>query len=260
MRGGILGRYGDQGSPGTTGSGGNQQETVVGLLGRSQRADLPIRKTFVQQGRGRVRKPGPLATLVRHHDERALDLYLLVHAVCSGDGFHVTMPAGVWARAIGISDTGSARSTISKAFRRVEDLAVLTRTRDGSRSKATLLDEGGHGDPYDHPGPAKQAYLKVPHAYWNEQWHLKLDLSAKAILLIALSLDDDFILPIKWAPDWYGISSDTMNRGLVDLRQAGLLDLRLTTKTAPSHHLVSLRSTTTPFKHHSVRYASPKRR
>jgi len=172
-------------------------------------------------------------SLVRSHDERALDLYLLAHAVCSGGDYDVTLPAAVWARAIALSNSASGRSTTSKAFRRLEELGVISRSRDGSRSKITLLDEGGSGDPYAHPGPGKEPYLKLPHVYWTAGWHHKLGLRAKAVLLIALSLDDGFVLPIERAPDWYGISADTANRGLLDLRGAGLLDVEERIKTAP---------------------------
>lgn len=170
------------------------------------------------------------------------------------------MPAGVWARAIGLANTGSGRSTVSKAFRRLDELGLVGRTRDGSRSKATLLDEGGHGGVYDHPGPAKQPYLKVAYPYWEASWHLKLDLRAKAVLLIALSLDDGFVLPIERAPDWYGISADTTNRGLLELRDAGLLDLQLTTKTAPLAPDGIAQESTTGSRRPSGRCASPSRR
>jgi len=193
----------------------------------------PIRKTFVQQGKGRVRTPGPLASLVRSHDERALDVYLLAHAVCSGGNFDVTLPVAVWARTIALSNSPSGRSTTSKAFRRLDDLSVVSRCRDGSRSKVTLLDESGSGDPYVHPGAAKEPYLKLPHAYWIDAWHHKLGLRAKAVLLVALSLDDGFVLPIERAPNWYGFSADTVNRGLLDLRGADLLQVEERVKTAP---------------------------
>lgn len=81
--------------------------------------------------------------------------------MCSGDGFDVTMPAGVWARTIGLANTNSGRSTVSKALRRLDELGLIERSRDGSRSKATLLDESGHGDPSEHLGPSKQPYLKL---------------------------------------------------------------------------------------------------
>lgn len=216
-----------------------QADTIMALLERSNRSEVPIRKTFLQQGAGKVRIPGPVATLIRNHDERALDLYLLVHAVCSAGDFDITLPAGAWARAIGLANNASGKSTVSKAFRRLEDLRLLRRARDGSRAKVTLLDESGQLDdsddllPYVHPAPLKQQYLKLPHAYWEDFWHLRLDLRAKAVLLIALSLDDGFTLPIERAPDWYGISADTANRGLQDLRTHGLLDLDISTKKAP---------------------------
>lgn len=208
-------------------------ETIVALLERSGREEVPIRKTFLQQGAGRVRTPGPIAALVRSHDERALDFYLLAHAVCSAGDFDVTLAAGVWGRAILLSNSSSSRSTVSKAFRRLEDLKLLSRSRDGSRSKVTLLDESGNGESYRHPASGTQRYLRLPHAYWGDEWHLKLGLRAKAMMLIALSLDDGFVLPIEKAPDWYGISADTANRGLLDLRNVGLLDVEKRTKKAP---------------------------
>jgi hypothetical protein len=210
-----------------------QQETISALLERSNRTDVPIRKTFLQQGQGKKRDPGPVASLVSHHDERALDLYLLVHAIASGGDFDVTLAAGTWARALGLSASKSSLSAVSKAFRRLDDLGLLTRRRDGSRSKVTLLDESGSGDDYTHPATRRQAYLKLPHAYWDGQWHLTLDLPAKVVLLIALSLDDGFILPIDRVPAWYGISADTANRGLLTLQAADLLAFDLTYKTAP---------------------------
>lgn len=101
-----------------------QAETIAAFLERSKRADVPIRKTFVQQGQGKVRDPGPIASLVSNHDERALDLYLLAHAAASADPFDIVLPADTWARALGMSATASARSAVSKTFRRLELLGL----------------------------------------------------------------------------------------------------------------------------------------
>lgn len=121
-----------------------QQDTIRDLLKRSKRDHVPIRKTFLQQGAGRIRTPGPLAELCRRQDERALDLYLLFHATASADPFDVVLPAGVWARAIGLSATStSARSAVSKAWRRQEDLRLIRRERSGNFSRVVLLDESG---------------------------------------------------------------------------------------------------------------------
>lgn len=212
----------------------SRNDTIAALLDRSNRDHVPVRTTFLQQGTGRRRTPGPLAALVSNRDERALDLYLLYRSVTSSGDYDVTLGAGVWARALGLSDSPSALSAVSKASRRLDRLKLIARSRDGSRAKITVLDESGTGDPYTHPGSARgQRYLKLPHAYWTDAWDLKLNLAAKAVLLIALSLDDGFVLPAERAPDWYGISADTAQRGLATLRDHGLLDLNVTSKPAP---------------------------
>jgi len=44
------------------------------------------------------------------------------------------------------------------------------------------------------------------------------------MLLVALSLPDGLYLPSEQADDWYGISPDSADRGLRELRKAALLD------------------------------------
>lgn len=88
-----------------------------------------------------------------------------------------------------------------------------------------LLDEGGHDEPYTRSATRKERYLKVPHAYWTDSLHLKLSLPAKVMLLIALSLDDGFPLPVARAKDWYGISSDTVKLGRQHLAELANLNL-----------------------------------
>lgn len=211
-----------------------QQDTIHELLERSKRTELPIRKTFLQQGTGRVRTPGPLAELCRRQDERALGLYLLFHAAASAHPYDVVLPAGVWARAIGLAPTSaSARSGVSKALRRLEDLRLIRRERAGNRSRVVLLDESGTGEDYTHPAECGERYLKLPYAYWEAGWYLHLELPAKVVLLIALGLNDAFPLPAERARDWYGISPDTAQRGLAELEGHGLIDVDQRFKRAP---------------------------
>lgn len=210
-----------------------QLDAIQELLERSKRAELPLRKTFLQQGTGRVRTPGPLAELCRRQDERAFELYLLFHAAASADPYDVVLPAAAWARAIGLGPTTSARSAVSKALRRLEVMRLVRRERTGNRSAVVLLNEAGTGEAYTHPAEDDERYLKLPYAYWEEGWHLKLELRAKVVLLIALSLSDAFLLPSDRARDWYGISPDTVQRGLRELQGHGLLDVDQRFKTAP---------------------------
>lgn len=78
-------------------------ETREELLRRSKRRNqaVPIRNTFVQRGTQRRPEPGPLADLVRRHDELALDLYTFALALATAPPFAVKRRAEVWARAMG---------------------------------------------------------------------------------------------------------------------------------------------------------------
>lgn len=205
-----------------------QQETIEELLAQSGRGIVPIRKTFVQQGRGANTSPGPLASFVAAHDDRGLDAYLLLHALASAEPWNCSYPAGTWVRALDLASDASpssARGAVSKVMKRLEDRQLVRRSRSGRRASVTLLREDGSGETYDHPHKSGDArWLQLPYAYWLQQHFLKLSLPAKALLLVALSLPDGFYLPSERAPEWYGISPDSTEKGLRELRNAGLLD------------------------------------
>lgn len=54
------------------------------------------------------------------------------------------------------------------------------------------------------------------------------------MLLVALSLSDDFILPERRAREWYGLSPDSAGRGLRGLKDRGLIYERVMQKAAPA--------------------------
>ncbi len=205
-----------------------QRETIQDLLTQSGRGIVPIRKSFVQQGRGKDTRPGPLASFVTAHDTRALDAYLFVHALASHEPWNCDYPAGTWVRTLGLGNTAtpaSARGAVSKVMKRLEDRNLVKRGRSGRRASVILLREDGSGEPYEHPHRAGDGnWLQLPYTYWSEGHFLALSLPAKAMLLVALSLQDDFYLPSEKAGDWYGISPDSADRGLRELRKAALLD------------------------------------
>lgn len=206
-----------------------RHETITDLLDQAKRAAVPIRRTFVQQGRGRETRPGPLASFVASHDTRGLDAYLLIHALASAGEWDCTYPSGTWVRAFGLTDTAempSARGAVSKITRRLADKKLIVRSRSGRTSALTLLREDGSGEPYEHPAKAKEPYLQLPHAYWLDEHYQQLSLPAKAMLIVALSLPDDFYLPAERAKRWYGVSEDSAARGLRELEKKNLLDWR----------------------------------
>ncbi len=208
----------------------DQTATIAALLGRSGRTAVPIRKTFIQQGKGRIRVPGPLRDLAHARDHAALDLYLLIHALASHEPWDASLFQAAWARALRGSESATAKSSVSKALGRLVDLNLVERERDGRKMRITLLHEDGSGADYSRPVKAKDGlWLNLPHEYWTEGWHLKLGarqhpMRAKTLLLISLSLADGFYLVQDHSQDWYGLSPDFIGGGLADLRDAGLLD------------------------------------
>jgi hypothetical protein len=222
-------------------SAATQQETVVAFVEASDRRGraAPLRRQFVQGGRQGVPVPGPLSAMVRSRDEIALDLYLLHRARASSAPFDVATHSAVWARAVGLSiaeDLGSA--AVSKVWRRLDEkYKVVRRERRGRIAKIIALREDGSGRPYEIPSGSSwnERYFKIPFAYWldPESWHSTLSLRGKAALLIALSLPSPFILPSERAPAWYGISADTLERGLHELTALGVLGRVLKVRKAP---------------------------
>lgn len=181
---------------------------------------------FVQQGHRKETRPGPLATFIASHDERALDAYLFIHALACSEPWDCEYPSGMWIRAFGLAETAtmtSARGVVSKIMKRLESRKLIRRGRSGRTATVTILREDGTGEKYERPVRKDDYWFHLPHAYWTDGYHQMLSMPAKTMLLIALSLQDDFYLPLDKAPDWYGISRDSAGRGLRELETQNLL-------------------------------------
>lgn len=219
------------------GASGSQDTLEALLQGRSsRRAFVPVARSFLQYPRAGG-GPGPLSAFVRSRRKRALDLYLLIHAVASAPPFDVNFPAQVWARALAMPASRGSSVQISTTLSWLEAQGLIETSRVGAGRRIVLLADDGTGRPYTHPGLEPQetrvGYLKLPVSYWLDQWHLSLDLPATAVLLIALSLPKRFLLPQNHGADWYGVSRDTIRRGLKTLQARGLISFRVVTKSAP---------------------------
>ena len=218
----------------------DRQFTIEYYLERSKREALPLALGFLQ-GRNEQNRPvpGPLSHFVRRGRETALEQYLLLHAIASGEteGFDVRLGAATWARAIGgyfDPKTGvieaAALHAVSRNWAFLKEIRLIETERVGRKVRARLLADDGSGGAYQHIGAGMKGkklnghgYLKLPYAYWRQGWHEKLSLSAKAMLLIALYQGDGFSLPYNKLSGWYGISEATGQRGLRELRERGLL-------------------------------------
>jgi hypothetical protein len=221
----------------------DRQYTIDTYLTRSGRDALPLDRGFVQKRSAEgTRAPGPLHEFVKRGREPALEQYLLAHSFASKDDegrFDVRLPGTAWARAIGGHFDGTtgkvepaALHLVSRNWRFLEERKLIARERVARRTRIWLLADDGDGEPYVHPGAGRLGkrlddgalgYFQLPYAYWRERWHEKLDLPAKAMLLIGLSLGDGFPLPYGQVQKWYGISASTAERGLTQLHDLGLL-------------------------------------
>jgi hypothetical protein len=213
----------------------NKEKTVDALLTGAKRDHLPLAHSFLQRKtRGGKRSPGVLSEFVRTGAERPLAQYMLVHAVASGNDFGVARDSKVWARAMGLDFTlPASRTAVSKNWAWLERHKLIRRERRGRLSKVILLRDDGSGRTYKHPRKVGEPYLRLPYVYWREGWDTRLDLPSVAILLIALSLGDGFILPHRQVSQWYGISSSTLSNGVAGLERHGLLEVRRHKKEAP---------------------------
>ncbi len=214
-----------------------QQAALDELLKRSRRDAVPIRRAFVQ-ARQPGGGPGPLASFVTDRRRRALDLYLLLHAAASRPPWTVELSAVVWGRLLGLTGR-SAAVTVSRQWAWLEQSQLVTTARAGRRTRVTLLREDASGAPYRHPAvgdgetPPDGDYFMLPHAYWRAGMQDWVDTRSKAMLLIALSLGDNFIMPLASVHDWYGLSRDSARAGLRGLRGRGFLDVHERQKPAP---------------------------
>lgn len=205
-----------------------QVATIRALVEKSGGEDrvTRIRRTFVQQGEQHDPRPGPLSAMIRAHDERALDLFLLHRMAAVRPPWDVTLHSAVWARGIG-APPQSGGVSVSRAFRRLDEkYRLVERTRHGHQSQVFALREDGHGEPYTRPaGTGGDVFFRLPPDYWlaEDRWFSTLPFAAKGMLLIALSLKSGFRLPFHEAPRWYGVSADTAERGLRILCDRGIL-------------------------------------
>jgi len=211
----------------------SQIDALTELLGSSRRDFVPIRKHFVQLRDDEENPlPGPLAKVVRRGVPTALDQLLLLHARAAGrpDGeelnYDVGLSARVWARLLGLAEDESGRRTVGRNWKALTDAKLVAVRRVGRQITATPLCEDGSGEPYSHPKNTGDRYLKVPYAFWLDGHAAKLKLPGLALALIACSNADWFPLPFDRGPSWYGVGTSTVERGIRELRRAGLIENR----------------------------------
>jgi hypothetical protein len=200
-------------------------ETLADLLSpvrQRRRISTPIRRGFLQDTEGEGVE-APLQWFVTERRERALDLLMLLHCTASAEPWDVAMPAMAWARALDMPETIGSETTISKNWSWLESKRLIRSERSNRVRRVYMMLENGSGDDYLRPDGRNRGFFGLPFVYFTGRWHREISLPGKAVLLIALAQPATFTLVTERAAGWYGISADTLQRGLDELRDLGLL-------------------------------------
>lgn len=204
-----------------------RRDLLEPILDGTNRAFVPIRRTFLQLPKGTIGPRGStLAYLARN--SFALDAYLFIHALASSSAPHVARyPAATWVQLVRLDETATfeaAKARWSKVVTKLTALRLIERERKGNEMIYRLLDEEGTGGPYTRPKKAEEGHwLRLPHSYWLSDFDHSLTHPEKLMLLIALDQVEDFRLPLDQSHNWYGISEATARRGLRGLEERELL-------------------------------------
>ncbi|WP_415940320.1 hypothetical protein [Streptomyces sp. 039-1] len=162
----------------------------------------------------------------------ALELLLLVYAVTTRGDFGVTERSQLWARAAGIymwPDKG-ASVAVSRQWEHLEKLGLIERRQHGRLKRIVKRHEigqvGNMTANYTVPtGTKSDVYFRVPFTYSREDWHRKLNMPGKAVLMAAMSRrKETFTLPQDTrGARALGLSRHTMARGIEELLKHDLL-------------------------------------
>lgn len=215
-------------------------DTRAEMLRLSARGYTQLRHVLVQLPDSEASRGSTLARMVRARKHRALLLYLLLLASWPWlADRREPLPAGVWVRALTAPKglTWSA-STLSRAWKDLEDLGLIDRHREDRLLRVTPRREDGVG-PYDPPGGRKDrwnAYFALPDAFWDNEWFARLSLPALAMMLVVAketNAKTEMWLTYPKAEPWYGLKPQTAQKGLKELESWNLVHRRKEVIKAP---------------------------
>lgn len=184
-----------------------------------------------------------LGPMVTDRKRRSLVLYLLL-LTCwpwleSTDG-EPLLPAASWARGLRtVKGRSWNPSLISQAWVDLEERQLITKVRRPHGLIVKPRREDGAAD-YTAPGSVAddfyETYFVLPGEFWTEEWFERLSLPALAMLLIIAgetSEKQEVRLTNKDTAKWFGMSARSVESGIKDLMDSGLLSERLVRVKAP---------------------------
>lgn len=205
---------------------------------QSKRTEIRIRTRFIrdlEQPEGGTADT-PMLRLVRRGDRDSitLRLYMALLWISVARPYDSTVSSRRWAQLLGIDQSTNYRRRVTEAIKRLEDEQLIkVERKKGAVSTIILLDEGGGGRPYKSPSNAKNpknAWIKVPTSFWQENAFYSLSTPAVAMLLAILADTHKDTGYAWWSVSHFerriGLSQSTRARGVKELQEKGFLKVK----------------------------------
>lgn len=216
-----------------------QSAVLANALKRQTGRDaIPVRSRFVRELGNPIGKVAntPLKNLVRRGDRDGITirLYLGLLWISTAPPYDSTVSAERWAHLLALDLKTNYRRRVYEAFQRLENQKLIkVKRQPGAVSTVMLLDEGGKGVAYKAPRQARRAadaWIKVPSGLWQKEEFYDLKTPGLAMLLAILADTSPKTGYAWWSPAHFerriGLSQSTRSRGVAELRDAGLLEIR----------------------------------
>jgi len=213
--------------------------TMANALKRQTgRNEIPLRTRFLRDVNNPMGKAAitPLSNLVGRGDRDGVTirLYLGLLWISVARPYDSSVSAERWAQLLALNPETNYRRRIYTALERLENQKLVkVDRRAGAASTITLLDEGGSGQPYSAPvqaGRPENAWVKVPVDLWQREEFYGLKTPGLAMLLVVLADTSPKTGYAWWSPAHFerriGLSQSTRSRGVAELRDAGLLEVK----------------------------------
>ncbi len=182
-----------------------------------------------------------LARMVTGRRHRELLLYMLLISSWNWLSKQEEPLAGaVWIRAL--TAPGSltwSPSTLSRSWRHLEDLGLIEKRARQDRLVRVTPRREDAGEAYTPPAGRDDrwnTYFILPDSFWRDEWFAKLSLPALAVLLVVAketSYRKECWFTYNRMDAWYGLKARTVQTGVKELSEAGLLLTREEPVDAP---------------------------
>lgn len=217
-------------------------ETRAEMTRLSARGYTQLRHILVQLPERDKPRASTVSRMLSGRKHRALLLYILLLTAWPWlNERRKPLGADVWIRALTADGAPTwSPSTLSRAWADLEELDLVTKSREGRRARTIPRREDG-GDDYEVPGGRQDrwnTYFVLPDEFWNEQHFAELSLPALVMLLVVLketntAKNHEVWLTYDNIGEWYGIKPKSAQTGLTELYNLHMLDRRRQPIKAP---------------------------